>query len=103
MPWGLSVQSGVSTRRGGVASPRRGAGPDHTLGVEEEAEARSTRWSAVPLTPATTRQGGHTSGPDLGVAEQDGPSQEEEEEETHPTPIKDAPTTPHVRIALPGP
>ena len=49
----------------------------------------------LPLPPPATRQGGHTSGPDLGEAEQDGPSQdEEEEEEMHPTPIKDAPTTP---------
>ena len=94
--WGLSVQSVVSTRRVGVAPPRLGARPDHALGVEEE--ARSTRWSAVTPTPTTTRQGGHTSGPDLGVAEKDGPSQEEEEE----TPIKDA-QTPLVGIADPSP
>ena len=66
-----------------------------------EEDAGSTRRSAVTPTPTATRQGGHTSGPDLGVAEKDGPSQEEEEE-THPTPIKDAQTTP-VGIADPSP
>ena len=67
-----------------------------------EEEARSTRWSAVTPTPTATRQGGHTSGHDLGAAEKDGPSHPEEEEETHPTPIKDAQTTP-VGIADPSP
>ena len=68
-----------------------------------EEEARSTRWSAVTPTPTATRQGGHTSGHDLGAAEKDGPSHpEEEEEETHPMPIKDAQTTP-VGIADPSP
>ena len=101
--WGLSVQSVVSTRRIGVASPRLGERPDHAPSVEEEEEAWSTRRSAVTLTPTATRQGGHTSGPDLDAAEQDGPSQEEEKEETRPTPIKDAQTTPLVRIADPSP
>ena len=74
--------------------------------MEEDARPGSTRWSAVTPTPTATRQGGHTSGHDLGAAEQDGPShpeeEEEEEEETHPTPIKDAQTTP-VGIADPSP
>ena len=97
--WGLSAQSDFSTRRAGVAPPRFGARPDHAPGVEED--ARSTRRSAVAPTPTATRQGGHTSGPDLGAAEKDGPSQEEEKE-THPTPIKDAQITP-VGIADPSP
>ena len=68
-----------------------------------EEAARSTRWSAVTPTPTATRQGGHTSGHDLGAAEKDGPSHpEEEKEETHPTPIKDAQTTP-MGIADPSP
>ena len=67
----------------------------------EEEEAQSTQRSAVTPTPSATRQSGHTSGPDLDAAEKDGPSQEEEEE-THPTPIKDAQTT-LVGIADPSP
>ena len=100
--WGLSVQSVVSTRRAGVAPPRFGARPDHAPGVEEEEEARSTRSFAVAPTPTTTRQGGHTSGPDLDAAEKEGPSHQEEEEETHLTSIKDAQTT-LVGIADPSP
>ena len=101
--WGLSAQSVFSTRRAGFAPPRLGARQDHAPSVEEE--ARSTRKSAVTPTPTATRQGGHTSGHDLGVAEKDGPShpeEEEEEEETDPPPIKDAQTTP-VGIADPSP
>ena len=69
----------------------------------EDARPGSTRRSAVAPSPTATRQGGDTSGHDLGAAERDGPSHtEEEEEETHPTPIKDAQTTP-VGIADPPP
>ena len=56
-----------STRRPGVATPRLGARQDHAPGVEEDARSGSTRRSAVTPTPTATRQGGHTSGHDLGA------------------------------------
>ena len=94
----------ASTRRSGVAPPRRGARQDHATGVEDARPARpgSTRRSALVLTPRATRKDWDTSGDDVGAAERDGTphSEEEEDEETHPTPIKEAQTTP-VGIADP--
>ena len=95
----------ASMRRPGVAPPRLGARQVHAPGVEDARPARPglTRRSAVAPSPRATRQDGDTSGHDLGAAERDGtPHPEEEEEETHPTPIKEAQTTP-VGIVDPPP
>ena len=64
----------------------------------------STQRSALVPTPRATRQDWDTSGDDVGAAERDGTphTEEEEEEETQPTPIKEAQTTP-VGIADPPP
>ena len=88
----------ASTRRPGVAPPRLGARQDHATGVEDArpARPRSMPRSAVVPAPRATRQDWDTSGDDVGAAERDGTlhPEEKEEEETHPTPIKEAQTTP---------
>ena len=86
----------ASTRRPGVAPPRLGARQDHATGVEDARPARpgSMRRSAVVPATRATRQDRDTSGDDVGAAKRDGTPHPEEEEETHPTPIKEAQTTP---------
>ena len=86
----------ASTRRPGVAPPQLCARQDHTTSVEDARPAQPglTRRSAVIPTRRATRQDRDTSGDDVGAAERDGtPHQEEEEEETDPTPIKEVQTT----------